>query len=71
MEDKLDLSGRIITAPVGQFCALSGLGRSKVYLMIADGTLKSFTVGRRRLIVLDSYRQLIEQQTQAKTVANG
>jgi hypothetical protein len=52
----------IITAPVGEFCRLAGLGRTKVYEMLGDGTLASITIGKRRLIVLDSYRKLIERQ---------
>jgi hypothetical protein len=53
---------RIITAPVGEFCRLSGLGKTKVYEPLGDGTLVSITVGKRRLIVLDSYRKLVERQ---------
>jgi hypothetical protein len=53
---------RIITAPVGEFCRISGIGRTRVYELIAAGDLDSITVGKRRLIVLDSYRRLIERQ---------
>ena len=56
------ISDRIITTPVGEFCRLSGLGRTKVYELLGDGTLTSITIGKRRLIVLDSYRSLIERQ---------
>ena len=56
------ISDRIITTPVGEFCRLSGLGRTKVYELLGDGTLNSITIGKRRLIVLDSYRSLIERQ---------
>jgi hypothetical protein len=56
------ISDRIITAPVGEFCRLSGLGRTKVYELLGDGTLASITIGKRRLIVLDSYRSLIKRQ---------
>jgi len=52
----------IITAPVAEFCRLAGLGRTKVYEMLGDGTLASITIGKRRLVVLDSYRKLIERQ---------
>jgi hypothetical protein len=55
-------SDRIITAPVGEFCRISGIGRSRVYELIGDGSLESFTLGKRRLIVIDSYRRLIERQ---------
>lgn len=53
---------RIITAPVGEFCRISGLGRTRVYELIANGELDSISIGKRRLIVLDSYRRLIDRQ---------
>jgi len=56
------ISDRIITAPVGEFCQLSGLGRTKVYELLSKGTLDSITVGKRRLIIIASYRALIERQ---------
>jgi len=54
-----------ITVPVGEFCRLAGIGRSLVYEMIGDGRLESILIGKRRLIVLDSYRQLIERKRQS------
>jgi hypothetical protein len=33
------ISDRIITAPIGEFCVLSGLGRTIVYEMMGDGRL--------------------------------
>jgi hypothetical protein len=56
------LADRIITAPVGEFCRISGIGRTRVYELIAAGALDSIAVGKRRLIVLDSYRRFIERQ---------
>jgi predicted DNA-binding transcriptional regulator AlpA len=53
---------RIITAPIGEFCCMSGISRSRVYELIGDGSIESFTLGKRRLIVIDSYRRLIERQ---------
>jgi excisionase family DNA binding protein len=53
---------RAITAPVNEFCVLSGLGRTKVYDMLDKGDIKSIKVGKRRLIVVDSYHKLIESQ---------
>lgn len=35
---------------VNEWCHAAGLGRSKLYEMIADGTVQSVTVGRRRII---------------------
>jgi len=52
----------IITAPIGEFCRLSGIGRTRIYELIGGGSLDSITIGRRRLIVIDSYRRLIERQ---------
>ncbi len=51
-----------ITAPVGEFRRLAGIGHSKVYELLAAGELDSITIGRRRLIVLVSYQRLIERQ---------
>jgi hypothetical protein len=55
------LSDRI-TAPVNEFAQLSGLGVSTVWAMIKDKRLETIAIGRRRLIVIDSYRRLIEGQ---------
>jgi hypothetical protein len=55
-------SDRIITAPVAEFCILSGLGHTKVYELIGSGELESIKIGKRRLIVLASYRRLINRQ---------
>jgi excisionase family DNA binding protein len=49
----------IITAPIDRFCRLAGIGRSKTYELIANGTLDSVFVGGRRLIVVDSWRRLV------------
>ena len=54
---------KVITASIGEFCRLSGIGRTKVYELLGDGDLESISIGRRRLIVLESYRRLIERQT--------
>jgi excisionase family DNA binding protein len=55
-----------ITAPVDKFCGLSGLGKNTVYQMIGDGRLDSIKIGRRRLVVLDSYRRLIQEEQAAQ-----
>jgi excisionase family DNA binding protein len=52
----------IITAPVAEFCQISGLGRTKVYELLGEGTLAAIKIGKRRLIIIDSYRALIERQ---------
>jgi hypothetical protein len=58
----MDSLDRIITAPIGAFCLLSGLGRTRVYELIGAGQLDSVTIGKRRLVIIESYRQLIERQ---------
>ncbi len=59
------VSDRIITAPIGEFCQLSGLGRTRVYELIGTGELDSITIGKRRLIIIELYRKLIERQRAA------
>lgn len=56
------IADRVITAPVAEFCILSGLGRTKTYELLGSGQLDSITIGKRRLIIIDSYRRLIERQ---------
>jgi predicted DNA-binding transcriptional regulator AlpA len=54
----------MITATVPEFSRISGLGQSTVWRMIADQRLQTISVGRRRLVVVDSYRRLIAAQLQ-------
>jgi hypothetical protein len=51
-----------ITATIKSFLELSGIGRSKLYELLADGSLESIYVGTRRLVLLDSYHRFIECQ---------
>jgi excisionase family DNA binding protein len=50
----------IITAPIARFCELAGIGRSKTYELIAAGEIESVVLGGRRLVVIDSWRRLVE-----------
>jgi len=50
-----------ITATVNQFAALSGLGRTSIYELIGSGALRSVRIMGRRLIVVESYRELVRQ----------
>jgi excisionase family DNA binding protein len=36
-----------------------GVGRSSIYVMISNGRLESFKLGRRTLIRVDSIRRLV------------
>jgi hypothetical protein len=50
------------TATVAGFCRMTGLGPTLVYQMLNDKRLLSITIGKRRLIVLDSWQRLMERQ---------
>lgn len=53
----------IITVPVGEpFKRISGLGHSRQYELLNAGELESIMIGRRRLIILESYRRLVERR---------
>jgi hypothetical protein len=60
---------RYITMPVDPFSRITGIGRTKVYELLAAQDLESIVIGRRRLILLDSYRRLIEKQRSATPAA--
>jgi excisionase family DNA binding protein len=44
--------------PVSTACFVIGIGRTKLYELLGNGTLKSITVGKRRLISLRSIEEL-------------
>lgn len=49
-----------ITTTVKEACEMTGLGKTKLYELIGNGTVKTTTVGRRRLVTVDSIRALVE-----------
>jgi hypothetical protein len=51
-----------ITATIQQFLQLSGLGHSTAYGLINSGVLDTITIGRRRLVVLDSWRREVARR---------
>jgi hypothetical protein len=51
-----------ITMPVPQFLGAAGFGRTKYYELIDSGELETILISRRRLVVIDSYRRMIERQ---------
>src|SRR5438105_6792918 len=59
---EVEIASNIISAPVKEFSRISGLGESTVWAMIHDGRLETIAIGRRRLVLIDSYRRLIKQQ---------
>jgi hypothetical protein len=51
-------------ATIPEFRRLSGISRSRIYELLDEGKIESIYIGARRLILIDSYRQLIERQRQ-------
>lgn len=41
---------------------MTGLGKTAIYQAVNDGRLKATTFGRRRLINVESLRQLVEAE---------
>jgi excisionase family DNA binding protein len=60
-----------ITATIAEFCRMTGIGRSSVYELISEGAIASITMGRRRLIVIESYRALVARKQAAEQHGNG
>ena len=51
---------RPLAVRVSDATRLTGIGKTKLFELIADGTLETTNVGRRRLILYRSLEQLIE-----------
>ena len=49
-----------LTCTIEEACSATGLGRTKLYELIGAGCLATTTVGRRRLVSVDSLRALLE-----------
>jgi excisionase family DNA binding protein len=49
-----------LTCTIGEACEVTGLGRTTIYELIGTGRLRTTTVGRRRLVVVDSLLALLE-----------
>jgi hypothetical protein len=52
-----------ITMPPRQFRVASGIGNTKLYELLRDGEIQSVRIGRRRLIVVQSYLDLLDRLT--------
>jgi excisionase family DNA binding protein len=51
-----------VTVTVAVALRLSGLGRTKLYELIAKGEIKSLRVGTRRLISFGSLKSFLEKE---------
>jgi excisionase family DNA binding protein len=49
-----------LTCTIAQACEVTGLGRTTLYELIGEGHLSTTTVGRRRLVLVQSLLSLIE-----------
>jgi hypothetical protein len=47
------------TCTVAEACSAAGLGRTKLYELIGGGVLETTTVGRRRLVFVQSLLRLL------------
>ncbi len=68
VKDVAGMRATPITATVKTFCELSGLGRTKVFEMLKDGTLESVKIVNCRLIIMESYLRLVRS---LRTASNG
>ncbi len=48
-----------LSTTIDDTCRITGLGRTKVYELIAEGKLKTATIGRRRLVMYSSIEALV------------
>jgi excisionase family DNA binding protein len=49
-----------LTCTIAQACEVTGLGRTKPYELIGDGQVSTTTVGRRRLVLVQSLPSLLK-----------
>jgi len=52
-----------ITVRIPEAVRLTGLSRSRIYLLIAQGDIESVKVGRSRLVRIDSLKRYLLQET--------
>ena len=48
------------TTSITEAAKALGLGRTSIYALINEGRLESIKIGRRRLVKVESIRQLLE-----------
>jgi excisionase family DNA binding protein len=57
--DELDYSTRREGLSIAEACAVAGIGRTKIYEAISDGTLTARKCGKRTLILRDDLRRFL------------
>lgn len=58
-------------APLVEACRAHGVSRTVAFRLAAEGSLKTFTIGKRRYVLLDSLRELAERLAAKQTAARG
>jgi excisionase family DNA binding protein len=58
MSDLIPFAQRF-SCTIAEACEATGLGRTKLYELIGEGAIETTTVGRRRLVLVDSLRRLL------------
>lgn len=59
-ERKLPIRHEPITVRIPTAIEMTGIGRSKLYELIASGDIETVKIGRCTLILVDSLRNMIE-----------
>lgn len=52
------LSGKPLSVPVKKMCELLGIGNTKAWQLIGEGRVKTFVIGRKRLVLYASIEEL-------------
>jgi excisionase family DNA binding protein len=63
--DHLDISTRREGLSIAEACVFAGLGRTKIYEAIADGSLIARKCGKRTLILRDDLRSYLTNLPEA------
>lgn len=62
----LDTSPAPITVRVKDACRMTGIGRSKLYLLIADGSIETIKIGSMTLIPVASIEAFLRSQSNGR-----
>lgn len=57
-----DSSSQLITVRTKEACRITGIGRSKLYELIADGEIEIIKVGAMTLVPIDALSRFIERR---------
>ncbi|WP_340264843.1 helix-turn-helix domain-containing protein [Sphingobium mellinum] len=64
----LDPSPAPITVRIKDACRMTGIGRSKLYLLIAEGAIETLKVGSMTLIPVASLEEFLRSQQNSPSV---